>query len=145
MLKPGLRRQIQERAKQEGEPIEAVRQRVLAFVRGKKLVGYHLPQRLVEFGLLKLKSSRTARTSEEADTRSESDEAEPSSANAFGELFDCAKIFNSRTEGKQQPLASLCAQQLNLNYKRSRTPGFAVSPAMLMTVVYGGQDRDGPV
>ena len=34
------------------EHIEAVRDRVLTLIRGKKLVGYHLPQKIADLGLL---------------------------------------------------------------------------------------------
>lgn len=34
------------------ENIEAVRDRVLTLIKGKKLVGYHLPQKIADLGLL---------------------------------------------------------------------------------------------
>ena len=34
------------------EHIEAVRERVLSLIKGKKLVGYHLPQKIADLGLL---------------------------------------------------------------------------------------------
>ena len=34
------------------ENIEAVRERVLSIIKGKKLVGYHLPQKIADLGLL---------------------------------------------------------------------------------------------
>ena len=130
MLKPGLRRQIQDRAKLDGESIESVRKRVLSLVSGKKLVGYHLPQRLADFGILKIKKSKQTNRSSDTDTRSNSSN-EPEET-TFKELFDFAKIFNQKTEGQQQPMQTLCQKYLNLSYKRSRTPGFAVSLNILI-------------
>lgn len=39
-------------AKSKGESINAVRERFKALIAGKRLVGYHLPQKIADFGLL---------------------------------------------------------------------------------------------
>ena len=74
MLKSGLRRQMVERALQDAESLDTVKQRILELARGKNLVGYHLPMRLENLGLLKLK--KCSDQSSENDTRSESDESQ---------------------------------------------------------------------
>lgn len=52
VLKPGLRSLIQERASKEAESIETVRERVLALIAGKRVVGYNVTQRLSDLGIL---------------------------------------------------------------------------------------------
>ena len=34
-----------------GETLDVVRERVFKIIKGKKLVGYHLPQKMADFGL----------------------------------------------------------------------------------------------
>ena len=42
-LKPGLKSQMFKLSELRGENIDTVRERVLSLIKGKKLVGYHLP------------------------------------------------------------------------------------------------------
>ncbi len=51
-LKQGLRQTLNAIAEKKAEPIDKVRQRVLQLIKGKKVVGYHLPQKLADFGIL---------------------------------------------------------------------------------------------
>lgn len=51
-LKGGLRQDLFRVAKAKGESIDDVRARVLDLIKGKKVVGYHLPQKLADFGIL---------------------------------------------------------------------------------------------
>lgn len=50
-VKPGIRSQLLKLSSQQAESIEIVRERVFHIIRGKKLVGYHLSQKMAEFGL----------------------------------------------------------------------------------------------
>lgn len=43
VVKTGIKSQLYKLSKLRGEPIEVVRERVFEIIRGKKLVGYHLP------------------------------------------------------------------------------------------------------
>ena len=51
-LKGGLRQDLNRIAKAKAESIDDVRARVLELIKGKKVVGYHLPQKLADFGIL---------------------------------------------------------------------------------------------
>lgn len=64
-LKGGLRHDLHRIAKAKAESIEIVRERVLDLIKGKKVVGYHLPQKLADFGILnKVASASTKKTPE---------------------------------------------------------------------------------
>ena len=51
-VKTGVKSQLFKFSSLRAETIEKVRERVFKIIRGKKLVGYHLPQKMVDFGLL---------------------------------------------------------------------------------------------
>ena len=42
-LKPGLKSQLFKLSQMRAEHIDTVRERVLSLIKGRKLVGYHLP------------------------------------------------------------------------------------------------------
>ena len=50
-VKPGIKSQLFKFSKCRAETIEVVRERVTKIIRGKHLVGYHLPQKMTDFGL----------------------------------------------------------------------------------------------
>ena len=50
-VKQGIKSQLFKFSKVRAETLEAVRERVFRIIRGKKLVGYHLPQKMADFGL----------------------------------------------------------------------------------------------
>ena len=50
-MKSGIKSQLFKFSKLQCESLDVVRQRVLRIIRGKKLVGYHLPQKMADFGL----------------------------------------------------------------------------------------------
>jgi hypothetical protein len=52
LLKQGIKSSLFNYSKAKAQPIEAVRERFLAIIKGKTLVGYHLPQKIADFGLL---------------------------------------------------------------------------------------------
>lgn len=68
-------------AKAKAESIDTVRARVLELIKGKKLVGYHLPQKLADFGILdKVKSiekSSPAKPETKSGTKPDSDSDSP--------------------------------------------------------------------
>lgn len=51
-LKAGLKNQLFKLSKEKGAPIEVVREYVSNIIKGKALIGYHLPQKMSDFGLL---------------------------------------------------------------------------------------------
>ena len=51
-LKPGIKSQMFKLSQMRAEHIDVVRERVLSLIKGKKLVGYHLPQKIADLGLL---------------------------------------------------------------------------------------------
>ena len=51
-MKTGIKSQLFKFSSMRAETIAKVRERVFKIIRGKKLVGYHLPQKMVDFGLL---------------------------------------------------------------------------------------------
>jgi len=114
-VKVGIKSQIFKYSKMRAETLDVVRERVLRIVKGKKLVGYHLPQKMADFGLFDgevVLGDRTNTIQEELDIS----EAVPNALSpkkapvtsekqkAFqrleiGEAYDMAKIFN----GPDQP------------------------------------------
>jgi hypothetical protein len=92
-----------------------MRKLVVKLIQGKKLIGYHLPQKMADFGLLDVVTSKEG-------SGSETQLGKPWTA-----AFDIAKIFNATNAAQQQPLATLCEKYLNLNYKKRPAPFFAVS------------------
>jgi hypothetical protein len=58
-------------AKKKAQSIDEVRARVLELIKGKKVVGYHLPQKLADFGIL----NRISSTQKSAETSPEKSEA----------------------------------------------------------------------
>jgi len=73
-VKGGTKTALLNYARLKAEKLEVVRQRVIDIVRGKSLVGYHLPQKMSDLNLLS------------ADIGSKP-------------LYDCAKIFNTEESG----------------------------------------------
>jgi hypothetical protein len=72
--KGGTKTALLNYAQLKAEKLEVVRSRVIELVRGKSLVGYHLPQKMADLGLL--------------------------SADIGGmPLYDVAKIFNAEESG----------------------------------------------
>lgn len=64
-LKGGMRQDLHRISKAKAETIDTVRERVLDLIKGKKVVGYHLPQKLADFGILnKVASASTKKTPE---------------------------------------------------------------------------------
>ncbi len=62
-MKGGLRQDLYKIAQAKGESIDIVRERVLDLIKGKKVVGYHLPQKLADFGILNKVASVTVQKS----------------------------------------------------------------------------------
>ena len=139
---------------------------MLTIIRGKRLVGYHLPQKMTDFGLFDEQVL--------TDCTAELNEVEPAAQSpglpnalaplpapvvsarckAFQKLelleaVDMAKVFNGPGQLEQRSITSLCEQFLNLNFRKRPSPVFAVSTLPLLTPlvspVHGGQDRDGPL
>ena len=50
-VKQGIKSQLFKFSKVRAESLDVVRERVFKIIRGKKLVGYHLPQKMADFGL----------------------------------------------------------------------------------------------
>ena len=50
-VKSGIKSQLFKFSRAKAETIDVVRERVFKIIRGKKLVGYHLPQKMADFGL----------------------------------------------------------------------------------------------
>ena len=50
-VKSGIKSQLHKFNKMRAETIDVVRERVFKIIKGKKLVGYHLPQKMADFGL----------------------------------------------------------------------------------------------
>ena len=86
-------------------------------IAGKQIIGYHLPQKMADFGLLDLTvGSNEKRT--------------------WGECFDVAKIFNANNAAQQQPLSILCDKYLNLSYKKRPSPFFAFTEAKISMALF---------
>ena len=51
-IKSGLKQDLFTLSKSRAESIDVVRRRVREIIKGKKLIGYHLPQKIQDFGLL---------------------------------------------------------------------------------------------
>jgi len=49
-VKPGIKSQLFKFSKCRAEPLGVVRDRILRIIKGKHLVGYHLPQKMADFG-----------------------------------------------------------------------------------------------
>jgi len=60
-----MRQDLHRIAKAKAESLESVRARVLELIKGKKIVGYHLPQKLADFGILTMVASSSAQKSPE--------------------------------------------------------------------------------
>ena len=104
--KGGTKTALLNYAQQKAEKLEAVRNRVIELVRGKSLVGYHLPQKMADLGLL--------------------------TADIGGmPLYDVAKIFNAEESGQQTPVTTLTEKYLNLNYKKRPSPVYAFTDAKI--------------
>ena len=50
-VKSGIKATLYKFSKLRAEELSVVRERVLKMIRGKHLIGYHLPQKMVDFGL----------------------------------------------------------------------------------------------
>ena len=143
-LKNGVKSQMFKLSELRAEHIDVVRERVLTLIKGKKLIGYHLPQKIADLGLL-------GELDEKPETQVKQAETDPSVPNAlqdsekatFGmpvekpdkkktvlqitEAYDMAKVFNAQLSAQQQPITLLCEKYLNLNFKKRPSPCFAVS------------------
>ena len=82
-IKSGIKTQLFKLSKEKGAPIEIVREYVVHLISGKQVIGYHLPQKMADFGLLDLIVSKEGVGSATKVKR------------AWGECFDVAKIFNA--------------------------------------------------
>ena len=104
-------------SKEKGPEIEVIREYVVHLIAGKQIIGYHLPQKMADFGLLDLTvGSNEKRT--------------------WGECFDVAKIFNANNAAQQQPLSILCDKYLNLSYKKRPSPFFAFTEAKISMALF---------
>lgn len=113
-LKAGLRQTLNAIAEKKAEPIDKVRQRVLQLIKGKKVVGYHLPQKLADFGILYSVASLKQSLSPEKEKpkedvkedlpnplpKQEKQEPKPKPVSMIEEAYDCAKIFNTSVSGQ---------------------------------------------
>ena len=52
-LKPGVKTQMLKLSELRAEHVDVVRERVLSLIKGKKVVGYHLPQKIADLGLMR--------------------------------------------------------------------------------------------
>jgi len=98
-----------------------VREYVATLIRGKQLIGYHLPQKMADFGLLNSVAGGSM-----LDGR----------AHIWEKAFDIAKIFNATDSSQQQPMSTLCEKYLNLNYKKRPSPFFAFTEAKISMALY---------
>lgn len=90
-------------------------------IKGKHLVGYHLPQKMADFGLL--------------DSFKASDSTQIPVV--WDKAFDIAKIFNPKGSSEQASMTSLCQKYLNLIYKKKRlSPPFAFTEAKISMALY---------
>jgi len=88
-MKGGLRQDLHRIAKAKGESIETVRARVLDLIKGKKVVGYHLPQKLADFGILnKVASVQKPGQSDVTDVK----KAQPKEVPDFNSDSDSPKV-----------------------------------------------------
>ena len=100
------------------EHIDAVRDRVLTLIKGKKLVGYHLPQKIADLGLLgdmseqpmveKVEKAETNPTvpnplteKERPPTPSADKSDKKKAVLQITEAYDMAKVFNAQLSAQQ--------------------------------------------
>lgn len=87
MIKPGLKMQMLKLADKKAAPLELIRTKVLELIKGKKVVGYHLPQKMTELDMLGIPR----------DENRIQGAAELAMSQVCSEAYDIAKIFNATT------------------------------------------------
>lgn len=133
-----------------------MRERVCRIIQGKKLVGYHLPQKMADFGLFEDGSGPLTDTTNVQQENEETLDTEqmpnalptkqPSPVkskkqSAFGKLqlqeaYDMAKLFNGPGQTEQRSIVSLCEDFLNLNMKKRPTPAFAFTETKIAMALF---------
>jgi len=99
-IKGGMKQALLKYAELKAESYQSVKARILSLIQGKSIVGYHLPQKMSDLGLLNAQIGDKP-------------------------LYDCAKLFNSSEAGpgQQTPITTLCEKYLNLIYKKRPSIG----------------------
>ena len=159
----GIRKQMLNLAQEIGPSLTDVRAVFMHFARGKSLIGYHMPLKLQDMGLLNLvvlpHTHVMQRIAIEKDKNlsndiiaSKFDEpikqersvlmqrmATPKYIGLikFEDLYDTAKIYNRNSKTQTQiPVDILCQSELNLAYsKRGKAP-YAYSEAKISMALY---------
>jgi len=76
-IKGGMKQALLKYAELKAESYQSVKERILSLIQGKSIVGYHLPQKMSDLGLLNAQIGDKP-------------------------LYDCAKLFNSSEAGPGQ-------------------------------------------
>jgi len=154
-VKPGIKSQLFKFSKCRAETLDVVRERVLKMIRGKHLVGYHLPQKMADFGLFDLEQLQAEDKTvlQAVENQAQADSSVPnmispkkqpvvsSRQRAFDQLqlkecYDMAKIFNGPEQLQQRSITSLCETFLNLKFSKRPTPAFGFTEAKISLALF---------
>lgn len=109
-VKGGTKLALHRYAEQHAEKLDRVMARVRSIIKGKFLVGYHLPMKVADLGLHQ--------------------------AGGEGANIDVAKLFNSSPTEQQVPISTLCEKYLNLSYARRPSPCYAFTEAKVAMALW---------
>ena len=156
IAKDGIKAQLLKLAKARGPKSAEIIEAINYIIRDKKLVGYHLPMKMADFGMIGQMQQRSAEglsydgmlslvnqkfTNGAADEESKANSGPGNiclgaSGLIADNMFDIAKIFNRGAACKQQiPFDLLCANELNLGYKKKCYP-FIYTEAKISMALY---------
>lgn len=115
VTREGLKTELMKLGEQKGPSLEVVRELITDIITDKKVVGYHLPNKLHDLGIMqRFKTNGLLLTN----------------------MHDSAKIFNRDPNLQLQlPIGQLCQNELNLAYSKRAYP-YLFSEAKICMALY---------